>query len=320
MDRPLVFYTHTAPAEGPDRLRPTCEVRIWPGPDRPDTGALAREAREARALCYFVPDIIDEAVLEQLPQLRVLAGFGKGYDNVDVAAASARGIWVTNVPDALTDGTADLAWMLLLGLARGLRDGDDRVRSGRFSGWSTEARLGTAVSGKVLGIVGYGAIGRAIAARAAGFSMHVLHADVDAGTPLDDLLGRADFIVLALPLADATRHLIDAQRLRLIRPAAFLVNIARGSVVDEVAVADALERGALGGYAADVFALEDRQYPDRPTQIDPRLLASPHTLFTPHIGTATHEDRRRLAIVQAESVLEALAGRRPSTAVNDLRL
>jgi lactate dehydrogenase-like 2-hydroxyacid dehydrogenase len=316
VDRPLVFYTHTAPAEGPDRLRPTCEVRIWPGPDRPDTGALAREAREARALCYFVPDIIDEAVLEQLPQLRVLAGFGKGYDNVDVAAASARGIWVTNVPDALTDGTADLAWMLLLGLARGLRDGDDRVRSGRFSGWSTEARLGTAVSGKVLGIVGYGAI----AARAAGFSMQVLHADVDAGTPLDDLLGRADFIVLALPLADATRHLIDAQRLRLIRPAAFLINIARGSVVDEVAVADALERGALGGYAADVFALEDRQYPDRPTQIDPRLLASPHTLFTPHIGTATHEDRRRLAIVQAESVLEALAGRRPSTAVNDLRL
>jgi len=315
---PLVFYTHRPPAAGPDLLHASCTVRFWNGAGRPTADAIVREARDAFALAYFVPDIIDAALLDRLPQLRLLAGFGKGYDNVDVAAATARRIWVTNVSDALTESTADLAWMLLLGLARGMREGDALVRSGGFTGWSMHARLGTAVSGKTLGIVGYGAIGRAIAARAAGFGMTVLHTDVASGVPLDDLLARADFVVLALPLSEATRRLIDAPRLRLVRPSTYLINIARGSIVDEAAVADALERDALAGYAADVFALEDRQFEDRPTDVDPRLRASERTLLTPHIGTATHEDRRRLAIVQAEAVLAVLAGRRPSTAINDV--
>jgi phosphonate dehydrogenase len=274
------------------------------------------EAKDAFALCFFVPDLIDDALLSRLPRLRILAGFGKGYDNVDVAAATARRIWVTNVPDALTDGTADLAWALLLGLARGVRAGDALVRAGRFSGWSASARLGTSVSGKILGIVGYGAIGRAIAHRAAGFGMRVLHCDLNTATRLEEVLGLADFIVLALPLTDATRRTIDARRLRLIKKSAYLVNIARGSVVDEAAVADALARDALAGYASDVFEMEDRQYPERPAGIDARLLASERTLLTPHIGTATHEDR--LALVQAQSVLDALDGRRPATAVNDV--
>jgi len=316
--RPVAFYTHPCPREGPDLLRAACDLRLYAGPGTPDPETIAGEAADAFALCFFVPDHIDARLLSRLPQLRILAGFGKGYDNVDVAAATARGVWVTNVPDALTAGTADLAWALLLGLARGVRSGDALVRSGRFAGWSAGAPLGTSVSGKTLGIVGYGAIGRAIARRASGFDMRVLHCDLTSGTPLDELLRSSDFIVLALPLTDASRHLIDARHLERIRPSAYLVNVARGSVVDEAAVAAALERGALAGYASDVFEVEDRQYDDRPRQIDPRLLAAEHTLFTPHAGTATREDRGRLALVQAQSVLDALAGRRPATAVNDL--
>jgi len=316
--RPLAYYTHRPPSDGPELLRGACEVRIHDGPGGAGRETIALEAREAVALCYFVPDLIDAELLARLPRLRVLAGFGKGYDNVDVAAAKARGVWVTNVPDDLTEGTADLAWGLLLGLARGIRGGDALVRSGASPGWSIQASLGTAVSGKILGIVGYGAIGRAIARRAGGFDMRVLHSDRGAGKPLDELLAAADFVVLALPLSDATRHLIDAQRLRLVKSSACLINVARGSIVDEAAVADALERGALAGYAADVFELEDRQYPERPVHVNVRLLSSPRTLLTPHLGTATVEDRAKLAIVQAQSVLEALAGRKPANAVNDV--
>jgi phosphonate dehydrogenase len=314
--RARVFYTHPAPDDGPALLRAVAEVRTFSGPGSPSQADIIRDAAAADVLCFFVPDVIGDALLARLPRLRLLAGFGKGYDNVDVAAATARGICVTNVPDALTDSTADLAWALLLGLARGIRAGDALVRSGRFTGWSAGARLGTAITGKTLGIVGYGAIGRAIAARAHGFAMRVCYSDADGGMPLDQLLGEADFVVLALPLTDETRSLIDAARLRLLKPAAFLINVARGSIVDEAAVAEALEQDVFAGYAADVFAFEDHQYPDRPETIDARIVASPRTLLTPHSGTATHEDRRRLAVVQAESVLTFLAGRLPVTAVN----
>jgi phosphonate dehydrogenase len=318
MARPFVYYTHPAPEEGGALLRATCEVRTYSGLGSPDAETIAREARDADALCFFVPDYVDAALIERLPRLRILAGFGKGYDNVDVAAATARAIWVTNVPDALTDGTADLAWALLLGLARRVAEGDAFVRSGRFTGWSATAPLGTAVSGKVLGVVGFGAVGRAIAKRAEGFAMRVLPCDLDSGSSLDDVLRSSDFIVLAVPLSEATYHLIDARRLSLLRPTAMLINVARGSTVDEGAILAALERRTLAGYAADVFELEDRQVPDRPITIASRLLALRNcTLFTPHAGTATRDDRIRLAVVQAQSVLDVLEGRRPQTAVND---
>lgn len=317
--RPLVYYTHTPPEAGPALLRETCEVRVFAGPGSPGTQTIAREAAAADALCFFVPDVLDADLIGRLPAVRVLAGFGKGYDNVDVAAASARGLWVTNVPDALTDSTADLAWALILNVARGVSAGDRFVRSGAFTGWSTGARLGTALTGKTLGIVGYGAIGHAIARRADGFGMRVVHSDVASGVSLEELLSVADIVVVAVPLTGDTRYFIGAAQLALMQNTAFLVNIARGSVVDEAAVADALARGTIAGYAADVFELEDHQFADRRTTIDARLLQSEHTLLTPHIGTATAEDRARLAIVQAQSVLDVIAGRRPATAVNDPR-
>ena len=224
---------------------------------------------------------------------------------------------MTNVPDALTDATADLAWALILNMARGVAAGDRFVRSGAFTGWSTGVRLGMALTGKTLGVVGHGAIGSAIARRAEGFGVRVLHSDVASGMGIDELLGVSDVVVLAVPLTRDTRHLIGARQLALMRHSALLVNVARGSVVDETAVADALAAGAIAGYAADVFELEDHQYADRRMTVDARLLQSEHTLFTPHIGTATAEDRARLALVQAQSVLDVIDGRRPSTAVND---
>ncbi len=314
--RPLVYYTHTPPEAGPALLRQQCDVRIFAGPGSPDAGTIAGEAAGAEALCYFVPDVIDAALMDRLPGVRVLAGFGKGYDNVDLAAATARKLWVTNVPDALTDGTADLAWALILNVTRGVSAGERFVRSGAFTGWSTGVRLGTALTGKTLGIVGYGAVGRAIARRAEGFGMRVVYSDTSSGIALDELLGTADIVALAVPLTDATRYLIGAKQLARMRRTAFLVNIARGSIVNEADVADALARGAIAGYAADVFELEDRQYDDRRRTIDARLLESERTVLTPHIGTATPEDRARLAMVQAQAVLDAIAGRRPATAVN----
>jgi phosphonate dehydrogenase len=314
--RPLVYYTHTPPEAGPELLGERCAVRIFSGPGSPGSETIVREATGAVALCFFVPDILDADLIARLPGVRVLAGLGKGYDNVDVSAATRHKVWVTNVPDALTDGTADLAWALILSISRGVPAGDRFVRSGAFTGWSTSVR-GTALTGKTLGIVGYGAIGRAIARRADGFGMRVVHSDVASGVSLDELLSVADVVVLAVPLTGETRYLIGAQRLASMQRTAFLVNVARGSVVDEAAVADALARGAIAGYAADVFELEDQQYADRRMTIDARLLQSERTLLTPHIGTATAEDRARLAVVQAQSVLDVIDGRRPATAVND---
>jgi phosphonate dehydrogenase len=288
-------------------------------------------ARDAVALCFFVPDRIDAAVMDQLPALRILAGFGKGFDNVDVPAATERGIWVTNVTAALSDATADLAWALLLANARGVVCGDARVREYPDIGWDVAAELGRAVTGATIGVYGFGLVGRAIAERSLGFRMSVLYCDptpaareveerlgarrVDAA----ELLAQADYVVLAVPLVDATYHLIDAAALGQMKATAILVNPARGSIVDEAAIAEALERGTLGGYAADVFEHEDRQYAGRPTRLLPALVDDRRrTVFTPHLGTAVAADRVALALAQARAVRAVLAGERPDCAVNVL--
>lgn len=329
--RPLVVYTHRVPPSGPALLRATCDVIENSSDESPSRAAILERAEYADALCFFVPDVIDVAFIDALPRLRVLAGFGKGFDNVDVAAATARGIWVTNVPNALTEATADLAFGLLLALARNITRGDTFVRTGAPGGWHPTRLLGHSVAGATLGIVGFGAIGQALARRAAGFGMTVLASDPRAIDPArasalnvravarDALLKQADIVMLAAPLTVATRRLIDRNALRLMRADALLVNPARGSLVDEAAVADALASGALGGYAADVFAFEDRQFADSSEAIDARLLADrTRTVFTPHLGTAIGGARAELARVQATCILQALAGGRPFGAVNDL--
>ena len=316
------------PPQGPALLRPTCDVvEAW-RTTAPSAAEIAERAHDAAALCYFVPDRIDGALIEALPHLRILAGFGKGVDNVDLEAATARGIWVTNVPNALTDATADLAWGLLLGLARRIAASDAFVRSGAIPGWDAQRFLGARITGQRLGLLGFGAIGQAVARRARGFAMevryHDLRRDLRAERELDarfvsrdELLGNADALVLALPLDERTRAGLGAEELALLAPHTLVVNVARGSLVDEAAVASALEAERLGGYASDVFALEDHQYADRPGGIDARLLdARERTLFTPHLGTAVYADRVELALVQATCVLQALRGERPGGAVN----
>jgi phosphonate dehydrogenase len=292
---------------------------------------LLSRCREADALLVFMPDHVDEELLRHSPRLRVVAGALKGYDNIDIAACTARGIWVSYVEDLLTGSTADLAVGLLIALDRHLLAGDRRVRSGRHRGWRPEL-YGGGLAGRQVGIVGMGAVGRAVAHRLRAFDAKLLYTDpqplpvadaVKLGArpvPLEILLAHSSAIVLTAPLTAQTRHLIGSAALRQLREGALLVNVGRGSVVDENAVAEMLADGRLGGYAADVFAFEDWAHEGRPRVIPPGLLAHDRTVFTPHLGSAVGDVRRQIEVAAAQSILDVRAGRAPSVAVNTIAM
>ena len=267
---------------------------------------------EAEAVMAFMTDRVDAAWLETAPRLKVLACALKGADNIDLAACRARGVAVSLVPDLLTAPTAELAVALLLGLARQLRPADAAVRAG-FQGWRPQF-YGLGLQGARVAILGLGRLGAAIAARLAPFGC-ILHGMDPAGglpdvpaLPLAAAMADADAVVVALPLTPATRGLVDAAALALLPPGALLVNIGRGSTVDEAAVLAALRSGRLGGYAADVFGMEDWALADRPAGIASELLAHPATLFTPHIGSATLAARRAIEAAAAANIADGLAG------------
>jgi phosphonate dehydrogenase len=275
-----------------------------------------------------MPDLVDTALLDAGPRLRIVAGALRGYDNIDVAACTARGIWVTIVPELLAGPTAELGVALLLALARRTAEGDAFVRSGRFAGWLPHL-YGRGLAGRTIGVAGMGQLGRALAQRLAGFEAKLAYTDIQrldatleatlglAYVSLDELARTSDYLVLTLPLTPATLHVIDAARLATMPRDAVLVNLARGSLVDEDAVAAALANDRLGGYAADVFAFEDWARADRPPAIPAALLAAAErTFFTPHLGSAVGEVRRAIETAAARSVLEALRGERPAGAVN----
>jgi phosphonate dehydrogenase len=285
---------------------------------------LTEHAADADALLAFMPDRVDAAFLERCPRLKLIACALKGFDNFDVEACTAAGVWVTIAPDLLTNPTAELAVGLAIGLARRVREGDTLVRSGAFESWRP-VLYGKGLDQSVVGIVGMGALGRAIGARLAGFGCRMLGVDPRGEMPkgvaavtFDAALTASDYLILAAPLTPATFHLVDRDALKRVRPGALLVNIGRGSVVDEAAVADALDAGALGGYAADVFEMEDWALESRPRAIDPRLLAHPMTLFTPHLGSAVDRVRREIAMQAADEIAAVLAGGRPRYAINEL--
>lgn len=286
------------------------------------------KCREADAVLIFMPDRIDAAFVEACPELKVIGAALKGYDNIDAAAAERAGVWVTIVPDLLTVPTAELAIGLMLGLGRHMLEGDRRIRVNGFHGWRPSL-YGTGLDGAEVGIVGFGKVGQAIAERLLGFRCRVFAYDSRPNSvpahlargvtelALNDLLDRADYVVLALPLTEATLHIIDARAITLMKPGALLINPARGSLVDEHAVADAIEAGRLAGYAADVFECEDWARSDRPAGIDARLTAiDAPTVFTPHIGSAVVEVRREIELSAARSIIDVLAGREPAGAVN----
>jgi phosphonate dehydrogenase len=286
---------------------------------------LAAALANAVAVMAFMPDRVDTSFLRAAPRLSIVAAALKGYDNIDVEACSTRGIWVSIVPDLLTVPTAELAIGLLIGLARHLREADLYVRSGDFRGW-TPRFYGVSLENCTVGIIGMGAVGCAVAKRLAAFDCRILYFDkrpewakiTPSGEyrPLNALLAESDMVVLCIPLSAGTVHFINADRLALMKRGALLVNPARGSLVDEKAVAAALAEGYLGGYAADAFELEDLSRADRPCEIPMALLVHPHTLFSAHIGSATIAARQAIEARAAENILDALAGHVPRDAIN----
>ena len=285
------------------------------GDDTPLTPEeLSAAAGEVDAIVCVLTDRIDAGVLRAgAPRLRVVADVAVGYDNIDVATATELGIAVCNTPGVLDETTADLAFFLMLAAARRTSDAEADLRQGRWQGFRMNRFLGEDVHGRTLGVVGFGRIGQAVARRAAGFGMQVLHhSRHDTGidgwvADLDDLLRVADIVTLHVPLTPETTGLIDARRLRLMKPTAVLVNTARGPVMHEEALATALEDGTIFGAGIDVF--------EREPEVHPRLLAAPHTVLLPHIGSASEATRRRMAQLACEGVVDVLAGERPPNLV-----
>ena len=243
-------------------------------------------------------DAIDAAFLDQCPKLRAIANYAVGYDNIDLEATAARGVQVGTTPGVLTDATADLAFALLLALARNIVTAATDAREGRWHTWEPNGWLGADLVGATLGIVGFGRIGQAVARRAAGFEMEVLHTSE---TPLDELLGRSDFVSLHVPLTPETRHLIDAAALKRMKPTAMLINTARGPIVDQGALLAALDAGELAGAALDVTD------PEPPAADDP-ILHHEKVLVVPHIGSAERGARAKMTELAVENLLAALAG------------
>jgi len=263
-----------------------------------DVGAL--DVAGADALLCLLTDRIDAGFLERARRLRIVANMAVGTDNIDLAAAERIGIPVSNTPDVLTDATADLTFALLLAAARRLAWADRYVRGGGFVGWNPELGIGLDVTGRTLGIVGAGRIGRAVAERARGFRMEVLLHSRSEGPPLDELLVRSDFVSLHVPLTAETRHLIGARELARMKRSAVLVNTARGPIVDEAALVRALRAGEIAAAGLDVFEHEPA--------LSPGLRDLPQVVLAPHIGSATVATRARMAEVAARNIVAALRG------------
>ena len=297
-----VFVTRELPFPALERLEAEHHVDTWPGELAPPPEELRAHTSRADGLLSMVADRVDAELLDAAPNLRAIANYAVGTDNIDLEAAAARGIPVGNTPDVLTDATADLAFALILALARGIVSGAETVRAGEWRTWEPAGDLGTDLAGATLGIVGRGRIGDAVARRAEGFGMEVVHSSRSSGLPLEELLEQADVVSLHTPLTPDTRHLIDAAALARMKPTALLVNTARGGIVDQEALREALIEGRIGGAALDVTEPE-------PLPGDHPLLDAPNLLVVPHLGSATRRTRARMAEMAVENLLAALDGR-----------
>ena len=316
MMRDRVFATFPLPPDAQAALRRVATVQTYRGPQPIPRPTLLAGVRRADGLLCLLTERIDAALLAAAPRLRAVANCAVGYDNVDLHAAAARGIVVTNTPDVLTETSADLAWALLLAAARRIAEGDRLVRAGRWWGWAPDLLLGTDVHGATLGVVGLGRIGAAVARRAAGFGMRVLYwqrhrlAAPPAGAayvPLARLLASADLVSLHVPLTPETHHLMGARELARMKRSAVLVNTSRGPVVDERALVAALRARRIAGAGLDVYEHEPAV---------PRTLRTlPNVVLTPHIGSATTATRGRMAARAARNLAAALAGREPPNRV-----
>jgi len=319
MPKPKVFVARALPGDLHLTLADATELDFWKDELPPPREALVRAVAQAEGLLTLITDRVDEELLRHAPKLRVVSNMGVGVDNIDVAACSARRIPVGNTPGVLTDATADLAFALLLAAARRLPEAAELVRAGRWGTWYPNLMLGRDVHGSTLGIVGLGKIGQAVAQRARGFGMRLLYtgrpnpeAEAQTGARLvskEALLADSDFVSLHVPLNAKTRHYIGAEELRLMKPTAILINTARGAVVDQRALLEALVRGRPGGAAIDVTDPE-------PMSPDDPLLKLPNAIVLPHVGSATDQTRAKMAQLAIDNLLAGLAGQRLAHCVN----
>jgi glyoxylate reductase len=296
-----VFVTRQLPGPALDQLRERHDVDVWPERLPPPYDELRRRTADADGLVSLLTDRVDAELIDASPKLRAIANYAVGYDNIDIPAATARGIPVGNTPDVLTHATADLAWTLLLAAARRLPEAIASVHAGDWLTWEPSGFLGYDVHGATLGIIGFGRIGRAVARRAEGFDMTVLHSDIGEGTPLEELLERSDFVSIHTNLTEDTHHMINAAALARMKPTAVLINTARGPIVDQAALATALSEGQIGGAALDVTDPE-------PLPADDPLLSAPNLIVAPHIASATHTARQQMAQLAVDNIIAALDG------------
>ena len=296
-----IFATRRLPGPALDRLEAEHELEVWPEQLPPGSEELMRRAPELEGLLSLLTDPVDAELIAAAPRLRAISNYAVGTDNVDLDAASERGIPVGNTPGVLTESTADLALALILGAARRLVEGDAYVRRGEWRTWEPGLLLGRDLHAATVGIVGFGRIGQAVARRLEGFGCEILHTSRSGGTPTDELLERSDFVTLHCPLTPETRGLIDAAALERMKPTAYLVNTARGPVVNTDALTHALRAGEIAGAALDVTDPE-------PLPGDHPLLGAPNLLVLPHIASATHATREKMADMAVDNLLAGLAG------------
>jgi glyoxylate reductase len=318
--KPRVLITRVLPEPALEVVRQACEVQIDPL-DQPLTPTALRQAVvDKQGVLCLVTDRIDVPVLDAAAGLKVVSNVAVGYDNIDVAAATQRGILVTNTPGVVTESTADLTWSLLCSVARRIAEGDRYIRAGKWRDWTLLLMAGSDIHGRTLGICGMGRIGQAVARRATGFQMRILYHNrqrLDSAIESElnatwvekhTLLQQADFVSLHVPLSPATTHFIGAAELRMMRPTAYLINAARGPVVDEVALIQALQQGWIAGAALDVFEHEPH--------VPPALRALENVVLVPHIGSASVATRTRMAVMAAENLVAVLRGEYTPYVVN----
>jgi glyoxylate reductase len=297
-----VFITRAFPFEALARLRAEHEVDVWDDNAPPPRDVLLERAAQADALLTIITERVDAELFDAAPSVRAVANLAVGTDNIDLEEAARRGIAVGNTPGVLTDATADIAFALLLGIARRINEGERQVRAGEWEPWYPTHMIGGDTTGMTLGIVGWGRIGQAMARRGEGFGMRVIHSSRSSGVSLDELLEQADYVSLHTPLTPETRHLIGAPELQRMKKTAYLINTARGGVVDQEALREALVNGEIAGAGLDVTTPE-------PLPADDPLLTAPNLLVVPHVGSATFRTRSRMADMAVDNLLAALAGR-----------
>jgi glyoxylate reductase len=316
-----VYVTRVIPQPGIDLLRRETNVTVNQEDVPLTSEQLAHKARTHDALVTLLTDRVDRDLLEAgRGKLKIVANVAVGYDNIDVDAATQAGIMISNTPGVLTETTADFAWALLMSVARRIPEAQGFLRAGEFHGWGIMMMLGEDVTGKTLGLAGFGRIGQGVAKRARGFDMRVLFYDPMSGleaaaaefgaerVDLDTLLRESDFLSIHTPLTEDTHHLIGSNQLAIMKPTAFLINTSRGPVVDEAALVEALRDGTIKAAALDVYEYE----PD----VHPGLLELDNAVITPHIASASVATRTRMATMAAENVIAALSGQRPASLVN----